>query len=46
VLILLNSFAELPEAYNAFAPTVVVLPLFPLFFFLLVFVWQAAVGFK
>ena len=46
VLILFNSFAELPEAYKAFAPTVDVLPLIPLFFFLLVFVWQAAVGFK
>jgi len=38
--------AELPEAYRAFAPTVDVLPLIPLFFFLLVFVWQAAVGFR
>jgi photosystem II PsbK protein len=46
VLILFNTFAELPEAYKAFAPTVDVLPLIPLFFFLLVFVWQAAVGFK
>ena len=46
VLTLLNTFAELPEAYKAFAPTVDVLPLIPLFFFLLVFVWQAAVGFK
>jgi len=46
VLILLNTFAELPEAYKAFAPTVDVLPLIPLFFFLLVFVWLAAVGFK
>ena len=44
MLILLNTFAELPEAYKAFAPTVDVLPLIPLFFFLLVFVWQAAVG--
>jgi len=46
VLIFLNTFAELPEAYKAFAPTVDVLPLIPLFFFLLVFVWQAAAGFK
>jgi len=46
LLLLLNTFAELPEAYKAFAPTVDVLPLIPLFFFLLVFVWQAAVGFK
>jgi len=32
VLILFNTFAELPEAYKAFAPTVDVLPLIPLFF--------------
>jgi photosystem II PsbK protein len=37
---------QLPEAYQAYAPTVDVLPLIPLFFFLLVFVWQAAVGFR
>ena len=42
----LNLLAELPEAYRAFAPTVDVLPLIPIFFFLLVFVWQAAVGFR
>ena len=42
----LDLLAELPEAYRAFAPTVDVLPLIPLFFFLLVFVWQAAVGFR
>ena len=38
--------AQLPEAYRALAPTVDILPLIPLFFFLLVFVWQAAVGFR
>jgi photosystem II PsbK protein len=38
--------AELPEAYQAFAPLVDVLPLIPLFFLLLAFVWQAAVGFR
>jgi len=42
----LSLFSELPTAYQAFAPTVDVLPLIPLFFFLLVFVWQAAVGFR
>tara|TARA_Y100001968_G_C19187566_1_gene633540 strand:- start:413 stop:556 length:144 start_codon:yes stop_codon:yes gene_type:complete len=42
----LDLLAELPEAYQAFAPTVDVLPLIPIFFFLLVFVWQAAVGFR
>ncbi|MCW6036883.1 photosystem II reaction center protein K [Spirulina subsalsa FACHB-351] len=38
--------AELPEAYRIFDPLVDVLPLIPLFFLLLAFVWQAAVGFK
>ena len=42
----LDLIAKLPEAYQAFAPTVDVLPLIPIFFFLLVFVWQAAVGFR
>ncbi len=42
----LDLLAQLPEAYKAFAPTVDVLPLIPIFFFLLVFVWQAAVGFR
>lgn len=38
--------AELPEAYSIFSPLIDVLPLIPLFFLLLAFVWQAAVGFK
>jgi photosystem II PsbK protein len=38
--------AKLPEAYSAFSPVVDVMPVIPLFFFLLAFVWQAAVGFK
>jgi len=38
--------AKLPEAYTIFDPLVDVLPLIPLFFLLLAFVWQAAVGFK
>ncbi len=38
--------AKLPEAYSIFSPLVDVLPLIPIFFFLLAFVWQAAVGFK
>ena len=46
VALTFNLLAELPEAYQAFAPTVDILPLIPLFFFLLVFVWQAAVGFR
>ncbi|MGV2829042.1 photosystem II reaction center protein K [Myxosarcina sp. GI1(2024)] len=38
--------AKLPEAYAMFKPLVDVLPLIPVFFLLLAFVWQAAVGFK
>nr|YP_009646490.1 K protein of photosystem II [Chloropicon maureeniae]QBX98196.1 K protein of photosystem II [Chloropicon maureeniae] len=38
--------AKLPEAYAPFDPIVNVLPIIPLFFFLLAFVWQAAVSFR
>ena len=38
--------ARLPEAYTAFSPIVDVLPIIPVFFLLLAFVWQAAVGFR
>ncbi|GAB4296511.1 MAG: photosystem II reaction center protein K [Oscillatoriaceae cyanobacterium] len=38
--------AKLPEAYSIFDPLVDVLPLIPVFFLLLAFVWQAAIGFK
>ena len=38
--------AELPEAYQIFDPLVDVLPLIPLFFLLLAFVWQVSVGFR
>ena len=38
--------AKLPEAYAMFNPLVDVLPIIPVFFLLLAFVWQAAVGFK
>ncbi|MBV9385724.1 MAG: photosystem II reaction center protein K [Chroococcidiopsidaceae cyanobacterium CP_BM_ER_R8_30] len=38
--------AKLPEAYRIFEPLVDVLPIIPLFFLLLAFVWQAAVGFR
>ena len=38
--------AKLPEAYRIFDPLVDVLPIIPVFFLLLAFVWQAAVGFK
>jgi photosystem II PsbK protein len=38
--------AELPEAYQAFGPLIDILPIIPLFFLLLAFVWQASVGFR
>jgi len=36
----------LPEAYVIFRPLVDVLPVIPILFLLLAFVWQAAVGFR
>nr|QNQ14917.1 photosystem II protein K [Sphaeradenia woodsonii] len=39
-------FAKLPEAYALFNPIVDVMPVVPLLFFLLAFVWQAAVSFR
>ena len=38
--------ARLPEAYVVFSPIVDVFPIIPVFFLLLAFVWQAAVGFR
>ena len=38
--------AQLPEAYQAFGPLVDILPIIPLVFLLLAFVWQASVGFR
>ena len=38
--------AKLPEAYAVFNPLVDVLPVIPIFFLLLAFVWQASVGFR
>ena len=35
-----------PEAYQAFSPLIDILPLIPVFFLLLAFVWQASVGFR
>nr|YP_009859973.1 photosystem II subunit K [Oxalis corymbosa]QKK36557.1 photosystem II subunit K [Oxalis corymbosa] len=37
---------KLPEAYAFLNPIVDVMPVIPLFFFLLAFVWQAAVSFR
>nr|AYR05840.1 photosystem II protein K [Lithothamnion sp.] len=39
-------FAKLPEAYVIFRPLVDILPVIPVFFLLLAFVWQAAIGFR
>lgn len=38
--------AKLPEAYAAFDPLVDILPIIPVLFLLLAFVWQAAVSFR
>ena len=38
--------AKLPEAYAPFDPIVDVLPVIPVLFLLLAFVWQAAVKFS
>jgi photosystem II PsbK protein len=37
---------KLPEAYSFVSPIVDVLPVVPVFFLLLAFVWQAAIGFR
>nr|WKR35137.1 photosystem II protein K [Pleurozia subinflata] len=39
-------FVKLPEAYAIFDPIVDVMPIIPLFFLLLAFVWQASVSFR
>nr|YP_009230720.1 photosystem II protein K [Ionopsidium acaule]CRN13454.1 photosystem II protein K [Ionopsidium acaule] len=38
--------AKLPEAYAFLNPIVDIMPVIPLFFLLLAFVWQAAVSFR
>ena len=38
--------AKLPEAFAIFSPIVDILPVIPILFLLLAFVWQAAVGFR
>ncbi len=38
--------AKLPEAYAPFDPIVDVLPVIPLLFLALAFVWQASIGFR
>nr|BBD21533.1 photosystem II protein K [Rhipidosiphon lewmanomontiae] len=38
--------AKFPEAYALFSPLADILPIIPILFFLLAFVWQASVSFK
>jgi photosystem II PsbK protein len=38
--------SKLPTAYTVFSPIVDVLPVIPVLFLLLAFVWQASVGFR
>nr|WGH12881.1 photosystem II protein K [Echinothamnion sp.] len=38
--------SKLPDAYLLFRPLVDILPIIPVFFLLLAFVWQAAVSFR
>ena len=38
--------AKLPEAYSPFDPLIDILPIIPVLFLLLAFVWQAAVSFR
>nr|YP_009256688.1 K protein of photosystem II [Entransia fimbriata]ANI25388.1 K protein of photosystem II [Entransia fimbriata]WKT05805.1 K protein of photosystem II [Entransia fimbriata]WKT05924.1 K protein of photosystem II [Entransia fimbriata] len=44
--VMISILAKLPEAYAFFDPLVDVLPIIPILFFLLAFVWQAAVSFR
>nr|YP_009975293.1 photosystem II protein K [Drypetes indica]YP_009975353.1 photosystem II protein K [Drypetes indica]QNK04635.1 photosystem II protein K [Drypetes indica]QNK04694.1 photosystem II protein K [Drypetes indica] len=39
-------FTKLPEAYAFLNPIVDVMPVIPVLFFLLAFVWQAAISFR
>lgn len=43
---MIYSLAKLPEAYSLVRPIVDVLPVVPVFFLLLAFVWQASVSFR
>nr|AIT94590.1 K protein of photosystem II [Chlorosarcina brevispinosa] len=46
VLFMTMLLAKLPEAYAIFDPIVDVLPIIPVLFLLLAFVWQASVSFR
>ena len=37
---------KLPGVFTIFGPLADVMPVIPIFFFLLAFVWQASVGFR
>nr|YP_009627718.1 photosystem II protein K [Allium maowenense]QBO26448.1 photosystem II protein K [Allium maowenense] len=39
-------FGKLPEAYAFFNPIIDIMPVIPVLFLLLAFVWQAAVSFR
>lgn len=43
---MMTLIAKLPEAYAPFDPIVDVLPVIPVLFILLAFVWQASVSFR
>jgi photosystem II PsbK protein len=43
---MITLIAKLPEAYAPFDPIVDVLPVIPVLFILLAFVWQASVSFR
>nr|YP_009295951.1 photosystem II protein K [Schizymenia dubyi]AOM64886.1 photosystem II protein K [Schizymenia dubyi] len=45
-MITMMVLTKLPEAYLMFRPLVDILPVIPVFFLLLAFVWQAAIGFR
>lgn len=38
--------SKLPGAFAVFSPLTDIMPVIPVFFFLLAFVWQASVGFR
>ena len=38
--------SKLPGAFAVFSPLIDVMPVIPVLFFLLAFVWQASVGFR
>ena len=43
---MISILVKLPEAYRPFNPIVDVMPVIPVFFLLLAFVWQASVSFR